>query len=171
MMSRIAYLGLGLLVALSPERAQAQCRLCEGQGGSATSIAAERPIEVEVESSLDFDRLVMMGNGDGAVVLRPDGTRIVSGSLGDFTGSAMVGNVVVRGEPGRAVRIDLPRIIDLHSLSGSQVTIDQIVSDLPPLPRLDSTGRLSFRFGGRLNVNGEADGDYRGELPITADYI
>jgi hypothetical protein len=129
------------------------------------------PIQVEVETSLSFDRLVMVGTGDGAAILRPDGTRVVSGSLGDFNGSAMVGSAVIRGEPGRLVRIDLPRAIELHSLTGAQLFIDEISTDLPSSPRLDSTGRFRFRFGGRLRVNGEADGDYRGDLLITADYL
>ena len=83
----------------------------------------------------------------------------------------MVGTAVVRGEPGRIIRVELPKIIELHSLTGSQLMIDEISTDLPAAPRLDSNGRLSFRFGGRLRVNGEADGDYRGDLPITADYL
>ena len=45
-----------------------------------------------------------------------------------------------------------------------------MVSDLPSLPRLDSAGNLSFRFGGRLRITGDADGQYRGDLPITVEY-
>jgi hypothetical protein len=29
---------------------------------------------------------------------------------------------------------------------------------------------LSFRFGGRVRITGNADGDYRGDLPITVEY-
>ena len=43
-------------------------------------------------------------------------------------------------------------------------------SDLPSLPRLDSAGNLSFRFGGRITISGDADGQYRGDLPITVEY-
>jgi hypothetical protein len=174
MMSRIAYLAwpTGLLLSFAAtDAAMAQCRLCEGGSPTTGQLEAAMPILVEVESSLSFDRLILMGIGDGTAILRPDGTRLVSGSLGDFSGSALVGTAVVRGEPGRAIRIELPKIIELHSLSGSQLMIDEISTDLPAAPRLDSNGRLSFRFGGRLRVNGEADGDYRGDLPITADYL
>ena len=45
------------------------------------------------------------------------------------------------------------------------------MTDLPAAPRLDSAGSLSFRFGGRLVVNGDADGQYRGDLPITVEYL
>ena len=83
----------------------------------------------------------------------------------------MVGEAHVRGEPGRTIRIDLPRRIELSSVSGSQIVIDEIETDLPPMPRLDSAGTLTFRFGGRLQVRGEAEGDFRGDLPITAEYL
>ena len=49
--------------------------------------------------------------------------------------------------------------------------IDQIVTDLPAAPRLESAGRLEFRFGGRIRVAGLADGDFRGDLPITVEYL
>jgi hypothetical protein len=83
----------------------------------------------------------------------------------------MVGSAVVHGQPGRAVRIELPRRILLHSISGSQISFDDVTSDLPSVPRLDSSGTLSFRFGGRLTVTGDADGEYRGDLPITVEYL
>jgi hypothetical protein len=83
----------------------------------------------------------------------------------------MVGSAVVHGQPGRAVRIELPQRILLHSISGGQISFDDVTSDLPSVPRLDSSGTLSFRFGGRLTVSGDADGEYRGDLPITVEYL
>jgi hypothetical protein len=83
----------------------------------------------------------------------------------------MVGSAVVRGEAGRAVRIELPRRIELHSLSGARIGIEDIVSDLPSAPRLDSAGSLSFRFGGRLSISDDAEGEYRGDVPITVEYL
>jgi hypothetical protein len=59
----------------------------------------------------------------------------------------------------------------MHSLRGGEVTMDEIVSDLPSVPRLDSAGNLNFRFGGRLKVTGDAEGDYRGDVPITVEYL
>jgi hypothetical protein len=50
------------------------------------------------------------------------------------------------------------------------MTLDDVKTDLPALPRLDAAGNLSFRFGGKLLVTGDADGQYRGDLPITVDY-
>jgi len=77
----------------------------------------------------------------------------------------------VHGAPGRALRVELPHRIELYSLSGGRITLDQVVTDLPAMPRLDSAGNLSFRFGGRLVVTGEADGQFRGDLPITVEYL
>jgi len=69
------------------------------------------------------------------------------------------------------LRVELPHRIELYSLSGGRIMLDQVVTDLPAMPRLDSAGNLSFRFGGRLVVTGEADGQFRGDLPITVEYL
>jgi hypothetical protein len=82
----------------------------------------------------------------------------------------MVGTVQVHGDRGRSVRIDLPRRIELFSISGGRVIVDDIATDASPLPRLDAAGNLTFRFGGRLMLSGDADGQYRGDLPITVVY-
>ena len=83
----------------------------------------------------------------------------------------MVGSVAVHGEPNRVVRVDLPPRIELYSVGGSKIEIDDIKTDLPGLPKLDSAGNLSFRFGGRLQVTGQAEGQYRGDVPITVEYL
>jgi hypothetical protein len=83
----------------------------------------------------------------------------------------MAGIVRVQGEPDRLVRVEVPQRVDLYSLGGQSLVIEEILTDLPKMPRLDSTGRLTFRFGGKLKVTGDADGDYRGDLPIIVDYL
>lgn len=174
MASRFA-LALGLvaatLLAGAPMHARAQCRLCatptterqENSGGGA--------IQLQVDTSLDFDRLVLLGAGAGAAVLRPTGERSSSGSVATVGASAMVGSVSIHGEPGRTLRIELPQRIDLYSLSGGTIAIDEIETDLPGLPTLDSAGNLSFRFGGRLEIRGDSEGEYRGDVPITVEYL
>ena len=82
----------------------------------------------------------------------------------------MVGTVLVHGDANRALRVDIPRRIQLFSFAGGRITLDDITSDLPPAPRLDAAGNLSFRFGGRLIVTGNSDGPFRGDLPITVEY-
>lgn len=163
-------LGVGMsTVPGSP--AAAQCRLCDTPTTSRDERSAHGPVSLEIETSLDFDRLILLGAGEGSATLLPDGSRSVSGVVGAISGRAMVGSAVVRGEAGRSVRVDLPRRIELYSLSGAKITIEDIVSDLPSIARLDSAGSLSFRFGGRLKISGEAEGDYRGDVPITVEYL
>lgn len=174
MTARIALCALGLAAAAAfaaAVPARAQCRLCEVPTTIAESPGSRSAVALEVEAGLDFDRLVLLGSSGGSATLRPDGSRQVSGAIEAIGGRAMVGEARVRGEPGRAVRIDLPRSIELHSLGGSRILIDEIATDLPPMPRLDSAGYLSFRFGGRLEVSGEQEGEFRGDLPITAEYL
>ena len=171
-----AYRFLALLIAagaasagdLSP--ALGQCRLCAKPSSALGAPADDHDIQLAVESSINFDRLVMFGQGDGAAIIRPDGSSAAEGTVADIGPRAMVGTATIHGQPGRAIRVELPRRIDLYSVNGGRISFDQIESDLPSLPRLDSTGNLSFRFGGRLRVSGDADGQYRGELPISANY-
>ena len=174
MIARTALLAIGTataaLLAAAPD-ARAQCRLCEKPVTAPQIDDAGRAIDLEIEAGLDFDRLVVMGAGEGSATLLPDGTRQVSGSVEAISGRAMVGEAHVRGEPGRVVRIDLPPRIELHSLAGARITIDRIVTDLPVAPRLDTAGNLSFRFGGRIRVSGNVDGDFRGDLPVTVEYL
>ena len=151
--------------------AAAQCRLCDTPTTSRDERSADATVSLEIETSLDFDRLILLGSGEGSATLLPDGSRSVSGVVSAISGRAMVGSAVIRGEAGRPVRIELPRRIELYSLSGGRITIEDIISDLPSVARLDSAGALSFRFGGRLRISGEAEGDYRGDVPITVEYL
>ncbi|HET7708604.1 MAG TPA: DUF4402 domain-containing protein [Sphingomicrobium sp.] len=155
----------------APRNAVAQCRLCDTPTTVAPAEISTNVINLQIEASLDFDRLILLGAGEGTAQLRPDGSTQVSGMIGAISSRAMVGSATVRGEPGRAIRIDLPRQIQLYSISGGRISVDEIVSDLPASPRLDPTGTLSFRFGGRIRISGDAEGDYRGDMPITADYL
>lgn len=173
-MGRIASLAAAALAAglvAAPAAGAAQCRLCTGSPTEADAAGGAPAVTLEVETSLDFDRLILVGQGEGSATLRPDGSHEVSGIIGSVSGRAMVGSAVVRGEPGRSVRVELPSRIDLYSIAGATISIERIVSDLPSAPRLDGNGALSFRFGGRLVVTGDAEGDYRGSVPITVEYF
>lgn len=156
---------------VEPRPAAAQCRLCDAPLTNRAEDSDKGAIRVEVETSLNFDRLILFGSGSGSAQLRPDGSASATGSVTDISPRAMAGTVTLHGDPGRSIRIDLPRRIVLHSLTGGEVSFDDVTSDLPSLPRLDSMGNLTFRIGGRLTVTGDADGDYRGDLSITADYL
>ena len=154
----------------APLQARAQCRLCD----TPTTTLSQSPdgdgIELEIQTTLNFDRLILSGAGQGAAVIRPDGSSSAEGGLTQVSARAMVGSASVHGTPGRAIRVELPRRIDLYSLGGGRITVDDVASDLPSLPRLDSAGNLTFRFGGRVTVTGDSEGDYRGDMPITVEY-
>jgi hypothetical protein len=150
--------------------AGAQCRLCDRP---TTAIPEEAPggdINMQIETNLNFDRLILDGAGTGAATIRPNGSSGAEGSVMGLGPRAMVGTVLVHGDPNRAVRVELPRRVELFSLSGGRITLDDVASDLSPAPHLDAAGNLSFRFGGRLIISGDADGPYRGDLPITVEY-
>ena len=161
-----------LSAALAGEApAGAQCRLCDKPTTALGKSADSTRIELEIETSLDFDRIVLASDGQGAAVVRPDGSTAARGVIGIVSPRAMVGTAAVRGEAGRAVRVELPSRINLYSVNGSRITVDHVTSDLPSLARLDSAGNLSFHFGGRVIISGDADGEYRGDLPITVEYL
>lgn len=169
----LSLLGALLVGALAmPGPAPAQCRLCPTPTTEAETESTAQAVRIEVQTRLDFDQLVVMDNvAPGTARLLPDGTASVSGSISALSGRAMVGSVVIRGEPGRLVRIGLPSSIALYGITGGSIRLDSLVTDLPAQPRLDSRGSLKFRFGGALHVEGSVEGDYRGDVPITVDYL
>ncbi len=167
---------IALLVAVSAAAAagsaptSGQCRLCDKPVLTRDLSASKDDVSIQIETNLNFDRLVLAGTGDGTAVLRPDGTRGSDGAVAAVGARAVVGSAHVHGEPGRAVRVELPGRIELFSLSGGKIVVDGVSSDLPSMPRLDAAGNLTFRFGGRVRITGDASGDYRGDLPITVEY-
>ena len=171
---RIALLSFGALLAGAlgmSGPAPAQCRLCSTPSTQVITSADSDNMRIEIEARLDFDQLVVRDNSPGSVQLRPDGSSTVSGSVGAMSGRAMVGTVMVHGEPGRFVRVDMPTAITLHGIRGGTIRLDSLVTDLQSAPRLDSEGMLQFRFGGALHFESNADGDFRGDIPITVDYL
>lgn len=166
----LALVAGAVLMTAAPEAA-AQCRLCMPGEGAAGQEAPARPVALEVQTNLDFDKVILTSAAGGMARLQPDGSRGTSGALQPLSGRAMVGSVVIRGEPGRAVLVGLPSRIELFGSSGGRITIERVSSDLSAEPRLDSTGQLEFRFGGELRVTGDAEGDYRGDIPITVEYF
>jgi hypothetical protein len=169
-MSGLKYLVLACATVCAAPVA-AQCRLCDAPSTERPADSADGDVELRVETGLDFDRLIFTGSGMGAATVRPDGSSAAEGVVQAVGPRATVGTVLVHGAPGRALRVEVPHRIELYSISGGRITLDQVTTDLPSAPRLDSAGNLSFRFGGRLVVTGNSDGQYRGDLPITVEYL
>ena len=154
-----------------PAPAPAQCRLCDTPTTVPDQTGTSMPIRLEVQARLDFDQLILRDASNGTARLSPDGSSSSSGSIETMSGRAMVGSVIVTGEPGRLVRIGFPGAIELTSLSGSAIRLTNLTSDLPIAARLDSAGQLTFHFGGEIALSGNVDGAYRGDIPITVDYL
>jgi len=155
-----------------PIPAPAQCRLCDTPTTAPDQASTSMPIRLEVQARLDFDQVVLLDSAaSGTARIAPDGSNSTSGSIGALSGRAMVGSVIVRGEPGRLVRIGFPDVVQLYGLTGGTIRVRALTSDLPAAARLDSQGMLRFRFGGELDVSGNVEGDYRGDIPITVDYL
>ena len=155
-----------------PAPAPAQCRLCDTPTTVPDQTGTSMPIRLEVQARLDFDQVLLLDSAEsGTARIAPDGSSSTSGSIGALSGRAMVGSVIIRGEPGRLVRIGFPDVIQLYGLTGSTIRVRALTSDLPAAARLDSQGMLHFRFGGELDVSGNVEGDYRGDIPITVDYL
>ncbi len=131
----------------------------------------EIPISIDITTQLDFSRAALTGKGGGNIALDPgSGMKHIEGSLIDLGGYGLSGAAIVHGEPGRGVRIDLPDTIKMTSSSGGSIDVTDLRTNLSPAPRLDSFGQLHFSFGGKLQVNGNVSGTFRGRIPITAEY-
>lgn len=168
-MRALAALGLLPLLVAAGEDA---CRLCKpSEVAIQAEMAREIPLTLEISTKLDFSRAALSGAGGGAIDLDPQsGSRKVDGGMIDLGGSALAGTAIVRGQPGRAVRIDMPVSVRMTSSTGGVVEIAGLRTTLGANPRLDQGGRLEFSFGGKLLVRGNTSGTFRARIPITAQY-
>lgn len=162
-----------IAAALAPEALSAEeCRLCSSHpsGGQTSEPERQEPLQVDILSGLTFNRAAHTGSGGGQISVNTNGASNIRGGLINLGGYAVAGNALVRGEPGRTIRIDLPSNVQMTSTTGSKIEIVNLRTDLPASPRLDSAGQLRFSFGGELNVAGDLSGSFRGRIPITAQY-
>ena len=159
----------------SPSNAQeavsAPCRLCATAPGGEEAARTATPLRLEVETRLDFDKVVFDGTGAALIALTPGGIARLSGAATASGARPMPGSVLVRGEPGRAVTIELPTRVQLFGSGDGTLTLDSLVTDLPAFPRIGENGTLSFRFGGDLRLSGDSDGTYHGTVDIIVDYL
>jgi hypothetical protein len=163
---------LALLVAglAGSAPVHAQCRLCDQPPAATPTQIQSGDLELQIETSLNFDRLVLSGNGQGGAVIRPTGANGAEGAVMEIGPRATVGTVSVHGQANRELLVDLPHRIELYSGVGGRISLVDISTDLPSTPRLDAGGNLSFHFGGRLVLSGNDEGQFRGDLVINVDY-
>src|SRR4051812_984953 len=93
------YGSLALLACASPS--VAQCRLCTEPTTAAPTDGTQRDVQLQIEMSLNFDRLILTGGGAGSITIRPDGSSTAAGAVAGVGPRAMVGTVLVHGEPNR----------------------------------------------------------------------
>lgn len=148
------------------------CLLCTREGMQLAELAdRSTPLSIEITTKLDFSRAALPESGSGEIDLDPQsGSKTVKGGMVDLGGAALAGTAIVKGEPGRTVRIDLPSTARMTSSTGEVVEITGLRTSLAGGSRLDSSGRLEFSFGGTLVVRGHVSGTFRARIPITAQY-
>lgn len=157
-----------LAVLPVPAGAQEGCRLCYSSPGATPG---EAPLTIEIYADLSLGKLAMTGRGGGSVTVDPNSSgKRTQGEMIDLGGTAISGRGLVKGEPLRAVRFDLPERVPMAAPDGSEAELTGFTTNLPAHPVLDSNGRLEFTFGARLVVRGAKGGNYRGRIPITVDY-
>lgn len=150
--------------------AQGACRLCDESGPIMPQARPSRPLRIDIDTGIDFDRMALIDYQGGQAEIDPQtGQRRLTRLL-DLGGLAMRGTVVIRGEPGRAVRVDLPHEVIMRAPGGRRVELRDVRSDLPAQPRIGSDGQLRFSFGGRIIVDGDDVGSFRGRMRVSAEY-
>lgn len=160
-------------IYIAPYPADAQsCRLCTDQEQLELEQAQKKqPLKIEITTNLNFSRAAQSGRGSGRIAVNEsNGQKRVEGQLVDLGGYAIAGSVLITGEPGQNITVDMPRKINMRSDKGGQISIYDLRTNLSPSPRLDAVGELRFSFGGDLVVDGDASGRFRGRIPITVNY-
>ncbi len=159
------------LLLACPASAQAPpCQLCVRDGSAPVVDKPRRPLQIDVETALDFSRVAQTGQGGEVGVDATTGARRVAGGLADLGGMALRGTVMLRGEPYAPVLISLPDRVMLRSSTGGTAEVVDLRTDVSAPPMLNGNGELRFSFGGRLIVKGQIYGTLRGSIPISADY-
>jgi Domain of unknown function (DUF4402) len=165
---------IGAITFSAPAAVTAQeCRLCApsaGADGADRSAQPQKTLQVDIINGLTFNRAAHTGAGKGKISVAADGASNVGGGLVALGGYAVAGTAVIRGEPGRYVRIDLPSRVEMTSTTGGKIEIANLRTSLDVTPQLDASGQLTFSFGGDLQVDGDMAGKFRGRIPITAQY-
>lgn len=166
-----ALFGMFATASASPVNADT-CRLCEAEPAENQEKQPQKktPLKVEILSGLTFNRAAHTGEYGGRISVSAQGEGKIQGGLVNLGGYAMAGNAIIKGEPGRFIRIDLPNRVQMSSSTGGKIEIVNLFTNLPNMPRLGMDGQLSFSFGGELAVRGNISGKFRGRIPVTAQY-
>jgi len=177
--------GLALPAAAPPALAQGACPQCDlppgcrgkgnqnGNGGGNRNRNCQR-LAIAIDSDVDFGRVVIIGRGEGRILLDLDsGEKRLFGDVDDLGGMPITGRAIVTGAPFEPINVEFPFEIEMRGILGGEARVRDFVTSLPALPVLDENGRLEFSFSGTLVINGDqrAGGDLRGRVPISVTYL
>jgi len=180
-----ALFGLALPATAPPVQAQGACPQCDlppgcrgngnqnGNGGGNRNRNCQR-LAIAIDSDVDFGRVVIIGRGEGRVVLDLDtGEKRLFGDVDDLGGIPITGRAIITGAPFEPINVEFPFEVEMRSFLGGNAQLRDFVTSLPAMPVLDENGRIEFSFAGTLIVNGEerAGGDLRGRVPISVSYL
>ncbi|MEM7666554.1 MAG: DUF4402 domain-containing protein [Pseudomonadota bacterium] len=186
MIRRLAILAAALSLAMpgpAPVWAQGNCPNCDlppgcRGNGNIKDKPNKKPrncqrIELSIESDIDYGRLVLLGRGEGRVLLDLNtGKKRLIGDIDDLGGLAITGRAIITGAPFEEVRVDLPSEVAMRDPGGGEATIRDFVTNLPAMTQLDIDGRLEFLFSGTLVIDEQSNGagKLRGRVPISVEY-
>ncbi|WP_114520731.1 DUF4402 domain-containing protein [Altererythrobacter sp. ZODW24] len=181
MFSRLLILAalLPLLCAMpAPVAAQGMCPQCDlppgcrGQGNNKPKKNIDcTPVSVDIESGLDFGRLVLIGDGVGQVIIDLNtGQKTTVGNINDLGGMAFKGVARISGKANSPVTIILPSSIIMTDAAGGEAQLTELRTDMPLVTYLDGAGQLEFSFTGNLKTDNPIGGNLRGRIPISVQY-
>ena len=174
----------GLAVPMdAPLRAQGQCPNCDlppgcrgngnGNGKAKKNRAECLTLDITIETDIDFGRLVLIGDGEGRVLLDLNtGEKRTTGEIDDLGGGSISGSARISGAPNQAIRVIMPTRVSMTDAGGATAELRNVVTNLPALPMLDIDGTLEFRFSGTLvtDAGTASGGKLRGRVPISVEY-
>lgn len=185
----LAVISLCVPAANSPVFAQGNCPNCDlppgcrgngnnkDKGNNGNGNGNGRPncerLSITIESDIDFGRVVLLGDGEGRVILDlGTGEKTLIGDVDDLGGMPFTGRAMITGAPFEQVMISLPSEVSMRDNQGGNAIIRDFVSDVDTFAVLDSFGQLEFSFSGTLVLGADqkAAGNLRGRVPISVEY-
>jgi len=169
---------------VAPAMAQGNCPNCDlppgcrGKGnGNGNGNGNGQPncqrLNITIESDIDFGRVVLLGDGEGRVILDlATGEKTLIGDVDDLGGMPFTGRAMITGAPFEQVVISLPGEVRMRDNQGGNALIRDFVTDVDTFAVLDNFGQLEFSFSGTLVLGADqnAAGNLRGRIPISVEY-
>lgn len=143
-----------------------------GNGNGNGAANCER-LNLTIESDIDFGRIVLLGDGEGRVVLDlASGKKTLIGDVDDLGGMPFTGKATITGAPFQQILISLPDEVTMRDGQGGNARIRDFVMDVDAFPILDSYGQLEFSFSATLvlGADQQSAGNLRGRVPISVEY-